>query len=43
MVLDDEINFGILRDEIWDNFKNQMVIQKSLLKVLKDLKKKEKL
>ena len=43
MVLDDEINFGILRDEIWDNFKNQIIdSKKSLLKVLKDLKKEGK-
>ncbi len=42
-VLDEEINFGILEDETWNNFKNQIIdSKKNLLKVLSDLKKEGK-
>ena len=42
-VLDEEINFGILEDNTWNNFKNQIINSKnSLVKVLGDLKKEGK-
>ena len=42
-ILEDEINFGILEDETWNNFKNQIIDSKNnLLKALKDLKKEGK-
>lgn len=42
-ILDEEINFGILEDETWNNFKNQIIDSKNnLLKALKDLKKEGK-
>lgn len=42
-ILEEEINFGILEDETWNNFKNQIIDSKNnLLKALKDLKKEGK-